>query len=140
MENLTDNSDENTKHKAAPASAEEDSKPMTRHIRAFPGIVKTGVRYALILSMIFFVLFMASSMYPPGVPDAFLFALLRLLRYSAVLLCVFSLVALGFGVHRSVHAPGVRNVLGILRYFFFTLLGAILVMFSLLIVAMVGGN
>ena len=149
VEDLTDNPEENDEPKTDPEAGGADDGPepaggeaegKARSVRAFPGLVRTGVRYSLALTGFFLILFMAGSMYPPGVPDALLFGLLRLLRYSAAALCVLSLVALGFGVHRSVYAPGVRNALAVLRYFFFALLGAVLLMFSLLIVAMVGGN
>jgi len=109
-------------------------------IRNFPSSVKTAVRYSLSLSIIFFVLYMAGSMYAPGVPDTLLFMLLRLMRYSGFLLLVFSLVALGFGVHRLVNNPCVRTALYTLLYFFLILLGAVFIMFSLLIVGISAGN
>jgi len=151
MEDLTNDLEKIDELKAVPevcpvgtepvsTPAEENGKREVGCVRAFPRVVKTGVRCTLVLSAAFFVLFMAGSMYPPGVSDNWLFTILRLLRFSAFLCCVFSLVALGFGVHRMVHNPGVRNAFVVLRYFLFALLGAILAMFSLLIVAMVGGN
>ncbi|MCL2600111.1 MAG: hypothetical protein FWD88_02905 [Treponema sp.] len=131
MEDLTNN----------PVEGSETRPPDGRfRIRAFPILVKTGVRYALVLSIVFFVLYMASSMPDPGVPDYLLFTLLRLMRYAAFLLSVFSAIALGFSTHYTVQSPSLRNALGILRYFLLGLLGAIMVMFSLLIVAMVEGN
>jgi len=131
MEDLTDNTGENSNTGAG-------SRKKGR-IRNFPLLVKTAVRYALSLSILFFVLYMAGSMYVPGVPDPLLFALLRLMRYSAFLLVVTSLIALGFGVHRLVYKPCPRTCLSTLLYFFLTLLGAVFVMFSQLIVEMVAG-
>ena len=149
MEDLTDSPGENAEPNAAPEPdlapdppppLDKKGKRWVKSARALPALVKTGVRYALVLCGVFFLLFMIGSMYPPGVPDALLFALLWLLRYSALLLCVLSLVALGFCVHRSVNVPGVRNALSVFRYFLFALIGAVLAMFSLLIVVVVGGN
>ena len=141
MEQQINNTEENSSTDAAPESSPVEAEPQERnHVRNFPLIVKTAVRYALSSSILFFVLYMAGSMYIPGVPDTLLFWLLRLMRYSGFLLSVFSLVALGFGVHRLVYKPCPRTALSSLLYFFLILLGAVFIMFSLLIVEISAGH
>ena len=108
-------------------------------IRNFPGLAGAGLRYSFILSLVFFVLYMGGSLLDPGAHDTLLFLFLRLLRYSAFLLGIFSLIAMGFSVHRMVHNPGLRNALSIFSYFLLGLLGAFLAMFSWLIVAVSRG-
>ncbi|MCL2193596.1 MAG: hypothetical protein FWB78_09405 [Treponema sp.] len=140
MEDLTDSAEKNSNIDVAPGPVEPEPEPKRPfQLRNFPLIVKTAVRYAVSFSVIFFVLYMAGSMYVPGVPDTLLFMLLRLLRYSGFLLIVFSFIALGFGVHRLVYRPCARTVLSTLLYFFLILLGAVFIMFSLLIVEMSAG-
>ena len=141
MEDLTGSAEEKDGIAAEADPGPAESGPQRRgRLRDFPLIVKTAVRYALALSIVFLVLYMAGSMYVPGVPDTLLFTLLRLMRYSGFLLIVFSLVALGFGVNGLVHRPCVRTALFALMYFFLILLGAVFIMFSLLIVEMSAGN
>jgi len=134
MENKADNVGESE------AETEPEAGTAWRgRIRNFPGLARAGLRYSLILSLVLFVLYIGGSIVDPEVPDTLLFLFLRLLRYSAFLLGIFSLVALGFGVHRMVHSPSLRNGLGILMYFFLGLLGAFFAMFSWLIVAVSRG-
>ena len=95
---------------------------------------------ALAVSAAFFALYMAGSTYAPGVSDSTLFALLLGLRVAAGLLSAVSLVALGFSVNRLVCAPSFRGALRLCAYFFLALLGAVLAIFSLLIVAISAGN
>jgi len=107
---------------------------------AFPRILRTGVFYSLALSLAFFVLYMAGSSYAPGVPDALLFVLLRLMRVCSFLLSAASLVAVGFAVRRVTHRPGTSAALAVLAYFLLVLFGAVMVMFSLLIVSFSAGS
>jgi len=137
---LADSTGGNSETRVDPEARPGIGSEKKARLRNFPRVVKVTVRYALSLSAIFFVLYMAGSMYVPGVPDPLLFALLRLMRYSGLLLVASSLVALGFGVHRLVHRPCPRTALGTLPYFLLVLLGAVVAMFSLLIVEMAAGN
>jgi hypothetical protein len=75
----------------------------------------------------------------PGFSDRLLFLLLWLLRYSALLLCAFSLFALGFSVHRLVHRLSARNILALFFYFATGLLGAGFAMLNSMIIATAGG-
>jgi len=148
MDDLTDPTEENGE--GPPAPEENGEGPPAPEVpaaaekpgraRAFPAFAKIGVRYALVLSIAFFVLYMAGSMYAPGVPDSLLFLLLRLLRYSGFLLSVLSFAAMGFGVHILVYEPGLKSGFRVCRYFLFMLLGAVFAMFSLIIVEMSAGN
>ena len=106
----------------------------------FSDFAKKGVRYSLAFSFVIFILYTAGSMPDPGFPDRVLFFLLRVLRYSAIISCAFSLFALGFSVQRLVHHPSLRNILGLCFYFFTAMLGANLVLFGSFVVAATGGN
>jgi len=131
---LTENRNKNAETEAASGTDGQTA------VREIPRFAKNGVRWTLVLTALFFTLYMAGSMPDPGLPDATLFWLLRLLRYAAFLLCVFSTVSMAFNVHRVVYAPCLRRALGTLLYFLLGLLGAVLVMFTLLIVGMIRGN
>jgi len=141
MENKADNTEEGgeTEPEAGIKAKTGVGTAWRGRIRDFPGLARAGLRYSLILSCVFFVLYMGGSMVDPDVPDPLLFMFLRLLRYSAFLLVIFSLVAMGFSVHRMVHSPCLRNALGVFLHFLLGLLGAFLAMFSLLIVAVSRG-
>ena len=101
---------------------------------------KRGVLYSLILSVVIFVLYIIGSMPDPGISDQLLFLLLRLLWYSSLMLCVFSLFTLGLRVRRLVYRPSLRNALSLFFYFVTGLFGAALVIFNSFIVAASRGN
>jgi len=104
------------------------------------GYVERGVQAALILSLVVFAMYLVGSIPDPGFSDYLLFALLRLLRYLSLLLCAFSLFAMGFGVHRLVHFPKLRNIFSLLFYFVTSMLGAFLSMLDSFMVVAAGGN
>jgi len=104
------------------------------------GFVRNGVIASFGLSIVILVLYMAGSMPDTGFSDNTLFLLLRLLRYSSLILCAFSLFAMGYSVQRMVHSPGIKNVLRLFLYFFIVLIGAGLAMLYSLITAALEGN
>jgi hypothetical protein len=106
----------------------------------FASFSRKGVRATLAFSCVIFAVYLGGSMPDPGFSDRLLFLLLWLLRYSALLLCAFSLVALGFSVRRLVHHPGARNILILFFYFATGLLGAGFAMLNVMIIAAAGGN
>jgi len=122
---------------AGPEAKPEGALPA---LKGVPRTLRAGALYALGLSLLFLVLYVAGSVYVPGVPDALLFLLLRLTRYAAFLLSAVSLAAAGFAVRRLVYAPGPANAVSLLAYFLLILLGGLLVMFSLLMVAVAAGT
>jgi len=101
---------------------------------------KKGVQVNLILSLVIFAMYLVGSLPDPGFSDYLLFVILRALRYASLLLLAFSLFSLGFSVHRLVHVPRLRNVLGLLFYFSVGLFGAILAMLDSFMVAAASGN
>ena len=106
----------------------------------FFDFAKKGVGCSLALSLIIFAIYMAGSIPDPGFADRILFFLLRMLRYSSLLSCAFSLFALGFSVHRLVYHPSLRNTLGLCFYFVTAVIGANFALFGSLIVAATEGN
>jgi len=106
----------------------------------FAGYAKKGVRVSLAFSLAVFAVYLFGSIPDPGFSDRLLFFLLRLLRYTSLLLCAFSFFSLGFSVHRLVHLPGVRNALSLFFYFCVGILGAVLSMLDSFIVVATGGN
>jgi len=106
----------------------------------FAGYARKGVHISLALSLTVFTVYLFGSIPDPGFSDRLLFFLLRLLRYTSLLLCAFSLFALGFGVHRLLYSPGLRNTLNLFLYFVVGILGAILSMLDSFIVVATGGN
>jgi hypothetical protein len=107
------------------------------HIRAF---ARGGVQVTLACSALIFAMYMIGNIPDPGFPDWFMFLLLRVLRYSSLLLCAFSLCALGLSVHQIVEHPRLRTVLGIVFYFSTGILGVILAMLNSFIVVATRGN
>ena len=103
-------------------------------------LFRKGVFYSLIITLAIFALYIIGSLPDPGIPDHLLFLLLRLLWFSSLLLCIFSLFAMGHRVRRLVYHPSLRNILGLFRYFLSGLLGAGLVMFNSFIIAASSGN
>jgi hypothetical protein len=106
----------------------------------FSDFVRNGVRAALVLSLMLFAVYLTGSIPDPGLSDFMLFLFLRLLRYVALILCAFSLFALGYSVHRLVLSPTFRSLLGLLFYFSTGMLGAFLAMLDTFIVVATGGN
>jgi len=106
----------------------------------FADLVKKGVRAALALSLVIFIVYLSGNIPDPGFPDHLLFLLLQLLRYTSLLLCAFSLFALGFSVHHLVYSPCIRNALSLCFYFLTGILGAGIAMLNSMIIAAAGGN
>ncbi|MCL2139974.1 MAG: hypothetical protein FWH41_10660 [Treponema sp.] len=104
------------------------------------GFIKKSVISAFILSMVIFIIYLYGSIIEPGFSDETIFLLLRLLQYSSILLCAFSLYALGFRVHLLVNHPSRRAVFGLVIYFFTGLLGAFFAVLNTLIFAVTAGN
>lgn len=108
--------------------------------RNTPAMVRAWVVYALTLSVALFAIFIAGSMHDPGVSDSVLFLLLRLVRYSSIVLCALAVVAVWFGVRNIVSHPCVQNAIAIATNFFLILFGAGMAMVSHLIVEVVKGQ
>jgi len=106
----------------------------------FAGYARKGVRISLAVSLVIFTVYLIGSIPDPGFSDRALFLLLRLLRYTSLVLCAFSFFAMGFSVHRLVHFPGIHNILAIFFYFSIGIFGAILSMLDSFIVVATGGN
>jgi hypothetical protein len=104
------------------------------------GFVRNGVLVTFGISLAILALYIAGSMPDTGFSDNTLFLLLRLLRYSSLILCAFSLFAMAYKVRRLVNSPGIRNALSLLFYFVIGLLGAGLAMLYSFIVAASEGN
>jgi hypothetical protein len=121
------------------ADTAEKHKPWNRRW-IFSDFVKKGVRAALVLSLTIFAVYLTGSIPDPGLSDSMLFLFLRLLRYTALVLCAFSLFALGYSVRIMVLSPSLRNALSLLFYFFMGLLGAFLAMLDTFIVVATVGN
>lgn len=113
---------------------------LSRRQWVLAGYIKKGVRIFLAFSVAVFVLYLAGSMPDLGLSDRVLFFLLRMLRYSSLLLCAFSVFALGFSVNTMVHVPRPRNVVSLLFYFCAGILGAAFAMLDSLIIAASEGN
>jgi len=123
-----------------PPKIKENWKDAIERRWIISGFVRNGVLFAFILSIAIFVIYMAGSMPNVGFSDNVLFLLLRLLRYSSLLLCAFSLFAMGYSVQRMVNKPGVKNALNLFLYFLAGLLGAGLAMLYSFIAAASEGN
>ena len=137
---MTEGKDENI-GREAPAEAEPKIRAKRPgNARAIPDLVKIGTRVSFILSIAFFAGYVAGSAYAPGIADGVLFALLRLTRYFGISLSLLSVAALGFAIRRFASAPKLRGIFRVCLYFFLMLLGAILAMFTLLIVTLSQGN
>jgi len=104
------------------------------------GFVRNGVLFALLLSIAIFILYMVGSLPDMGFSDNTLFLLLRLLRYSSLLLCAFSLLSMSYSVQRIVNNPGLKNALILFSYFIIGLLGAGFAMLYSFIAAASEGN
>ena len=118
---------------------ESPGKEKTRRW-VFLDFAKKGVPYALVLSIGIFVLYMAGSISDPGFSDHLLFFLLRILRYSSLVSCASSLVALGFSVHNLVYRPSFRSFMILCFYFAASVFSAALAMLDSFIVAATEGN
>ena len=104
------------------------------------GFVRNGVIASSGLSIAILALYIAGSMPDTGFSDSTLFLLLRLLRYSSLLLCAFSLFAMGYSVQRLVNHPGIKNALSLFLYFIIGLFGAGLAMLYSFIGTVLEGN
>jgi len=132
--------DEENSRDKQPPDIKENWKDVIERRWIISGFVRNGVLVTFGLSLAIFALYMAGSMPDTGFSDNTLFLLLRLLRYSSLLLCAFSLFAMGYSVQRMVNRPGIKNALGLFFYFIIGLLGAGLAMLYSFIVAASEGN
>jgi len=123
-----------------PPDIKENWKEIIERRWIISGFVRNGVIVIFGLSLAILALYMAGSMPDTGFSDNTLFLLLWLLRYSSLLLCAFSLLAMGYSVQRMVNKPGIKNALRIFVFFIIGLLGAGLAMFYSFIVAASEGN
>jgi hypothetical protein len=103
-------------------------------------IAGRGVQCALAFSGLMLALYMAGNIPDPGFPDRVMMLLVRVLRYSSLLLCVFSVCSLSFSVRHMIDHPRLRNALSIGFYFSTGILGAALSMLNSFIIAASGGN
>jgi len=106
----------------------------------FAGYTRKGVRVSLAVSLAVFGVYLIGSIPDPGFSDSLLFFLLRLLRYTSLMLSAFAFFSLGFSVHRLVHLPCLRSVLSLIFYFAVGILGAFFSMLDSFIVVATGGN
>jgi hypothetical protein len=106
----------------------------------FSDFVKYGVLCTFFLSLAILTIYTIGSMPDVDFSDKTLFFFLRLLRYSSLLLCAFSLFAMGYSVQRLVNHPGFRNALSLFLYFIVGVCGAGLAMVNSFIVAASEGN
>jgi len=123
-----------------PPEIKENWKDAIERRWIISGFVRNGVIASSGLSIAILALYIAGSMPDTGFSDSTLFLLLRLLRYSSLLLCAFSLFAMGYSVQRMVNHPGIKNALRLFLYFIIGLLGAGLAMLYSFIVAASEGN
>jgi hypothetical protein len=123
-----------------PPDTKENWKDAIERRWIISGFVRNGVLAAFVLSLAILALYMAGSTPEVGFSDNALFLLLRLLRYSSLLLCAFSLFAMGYSVQRMVNKPGIKNALALFSYFIIGLLGAGLAMLYSFITAASEGN
>jgi len=123
-----------------PPDIKENWKEVMERRWVISGFVKNGVLVTFGLSLVILTLYMVGSMPDKGFSDNTLFLLLRLLRYSSLLLCAFALFAMAYSVKRMVNNPGIKNALRMFFYFIFGLLGAGLAMLYSFIVAASEGN
>jgi hypothetical protein len=123
-----------------PPEIKENWKDAIERRWIISGFVRNGVIASSGLSIAILALYMVGSMPDVGFSDSALFLLLRLLRYSSLLLCAFSLFAMGYSVKRLVNHPGIRNALRLFLYFIIGLIGAGLSTLYSLITAALEGN
>ena len=112
------------------------------HVRywIFALLFRRGVLFSLALTLIIFAVYMIGSIPDPGISDNILFLLLRLMWYSSLLLCIFSLFSMGHKVRRLVNHPSLRNTIGVLLYFAAGVFGAGLAILNSFIIVASGGN
>jgi len=123
-----------------PLDIKENWKEAIERRWIISGFVRNGVLVTLGLSLVILAIYMAGSVPDTGFSDNALFTLLRLLRYSSLLLCAFSLLAMAYSVQRLVNHPGIRSSFRLLFYFIIGLLGAGFAMLYSFIVAASEGN
>jgi len=134
------NMDEGNNGDNQPPDIKENWKDVVERRWIISGLVRSGVLVTFALSLGILALYMIGSMPDTGFSDNTLFLFLRLLRYSSLLLCAFSLFAMGYSVQRLVNHPGIRNALGLFIYFIIGLLGAGLATLYSFIAAASEGN
>ena len=123
-----------------PPKIKENWKDAIERRWIISGFVRNGVLLAFILSIALFTIYLTGSKPDTGFSDNTLFLLLRLLRYSSLLLCAFSLLAMSYSVQRMVNKPGFKSALIMFLYFIIGLLGAGLAMLYSFIAAASEGN
>jgi hypothetical protein len=132
--------DQEKKNDEQPPEIKENWKDAIERRWIVSGFVRNGVLASFGLSLVILAVYIAGSMPDAGFSDNTLFLLLRLLRYSSLILCAFSLFAMGYSVQRMVNKPGIKNALAMFFYFIIGLLGAGLAMLYSLIIAASEGN
>jgi hypothetical protein len=132
--------DEENYNDNKPPETKENWKEAVERRWIISGYVKNGVLVTLGLSLAILALYMAGCMPDTGFSDNTLFLLLRLLRYSSLLLSAFSLFAMAYKVKGLFNRPGIKSVLSLLFYFFIGVLGAGFAMLYSFIVAASEGN
>jgi hypothetical protein len=123
-----------------PPDIKENWKDAMERRWIISGFVRNGVLVTFGLSIAILALYTAGSMPDTGFSDNTLFLFLRLLRYSSLILCAFSLFAMAYSVQRMVNNPGIKNALSLFFYFIIGLLGAGLAMLYSFIAAASEGN
>ena len=123
-----------------PPDIKENWENLIKRRWIISGFVRNGVLVTFGLSIAIFTLYMIGSMPDTGFSDNTLFLLLRLLRYSSLILCAFSLLAMAYKVKRMVDSPGIKNALSLFVYFIIGMLGAGFAMLYSFIVAASEGN
>ncbi|GHV96557.1 hypothetical protein AGMMS50293_28770 [Spirochaetia bacterium] len=101
-----------------------------------PALIKGGLVFTLGLTIFTLILYTLGIHFT----DRTLFLLLRVLRYLAFLVCLFSLCALGFSIRLMIRGHWIRRIPGICLYLLTGTFGAILVIFNSFIIALAGGN
>jgi hypothetical protein len=115
--------------------------------RGTPFFIRAGLLFSLGLLVCVLILYVRGIDYT----DRTLFLLLTLLRCFSLLLCFFSLAALGFAIYNFARRPDennaprflhgrLRHILFAFLYLLIAALGAVLVAANSFIVAFAGGN
>ena len=95
-----------------------------------------GLIYGFNLSLITLIIYIADL----DLPDNILFLLLAILRYSSVLVCVFSIYLIITNIIRLIRRPNTASALKIVLFFLSLLYGAGIIVFNAFIAAIAGGK
>ncbi|MDR2478518.1 MAG: hypothetical protein LBD48_04300 [Treponema sp.] len=128
---------------AAGVSAGPDASPVHSGLKRswdFHGFVSGGVAVTLGLCVLSLALYFLGNVPELGFSDTAVLGMLRLQRYISLALCIFSLGAMGFSVHRMVYNPRLINIVKLIFFFLTGILGAFLAILNSFIIAATGGN